>query len=76
MVHGVTQNVHQVENLNNYKAISENFGRAKKIAGSIKQIICLYYQIQKNFALFFFSSRPLNGKLLTEHPTEGNRSYF
>jgi hypothetical protein len=76
MVHGVAQNVHQVKNLNNYKTISENFARAKKIAGSVKQIICLYYQILKNFTLFSFSSWPLNGNLLTKRPTERNRSCF
>jgi hypothetical protein len=30
MVHGVAQNVPQSENLNNYKAVSEKLGRAKK----------------------------------------------
>jgi hypothetical protein len=30
MVHGVAQNVPQGENLNNYKSVSEDLGRAKK----------------------------------------------
>jgi len=36
MVQGVAQNVPKLENLNHYTAISENLGRAKKIAGTVR----------------------------------------
>jgi len=48
----------------------------RKISGSVKQITCLYYQIQRNFTIFICSSWPLNRKLLTERPAEGNVIYF
>jgi hypothetical protein len=77
MVHGVAQNVLQGENLNNYKVVSENLGRAKKnLWFSKTNNFFLYYQIQRNFTLFICSSWPLNRKLVTERPTEGNVSYF
>jgi hypothetical protein len=75
-VHGVAQIVPQGENLNNHEAISGNFVRAKKSAGSVKQIIFVYYQIRRNFSLLICSSWLLNRKLLTERPTEGNINDF